>query len=708
MQPESRTTAERLQLALAAGALGDWSWEASTDIVSISARTAEVFGLPHAPITWTDMRALLHPDDQERARLAVMQALETRTDYDIEYRVNRPSGGQTWVAARGRGTYASDGAVIGMVGVVQDVTERKESEAAMREETRTLEMMNRIAIALASTLDIQSLLQTVTDAATRVSGAQFGAFFYNTRDKNGDAYMLYTLSGAPRAAFEKFGHPRATPLFGPTFRGEGVIRLDDVRADPRYGQWKPHNGMPPGHLPVCSYLAVPVRSRNGDVLGGLFFGHPEPGMFTYRSERLVTGIAAQAAAAIDNARQYEAAHRAAENERIARGQAELASKQKDEFLANLSHELRTPLNAILGWAQVLRRQSTPENKQLRDGLEVIERNTRLQAQLIEDLLDMSRITSGKMQLDVQTIMPITFIQAAFDTVQPAADAKGIRLLRVLDPAAGPISGDPNRLQQVLWNLLSNAIKFTPKEGKVQVVLERVNSHIEISVTDSGIGIKPEFLPHVFDRFQQADQSITRRHGGLGLGLTIVKHLVELHGGSVIVTSPGEGSGSTFTLNFPLAAVRPNTTETERVHPRASPPPLTNFSMPDLDGLRVLVVDDESDARDLVRHILGECGATVTTAGDASEALDCLVKNAPDVIVSDIGMPGMDGYEFLKRARVVLKELGRRVPAIALTAFARTEDRTRALQAGFLVHVAKPVEPTELAATVASVAGRTSS
>jgi PAS domain S-box-containing protein len=698
--------AERLRLALTASGLGDWSWDVRSDLVTLSRRTAEIFGIPHEPIAWATMRDLLHPEDRERARLAVEEAVADRSTYDIEYRVTRPDGARAWIMARGRGIYASDGTVLGMVGVVQDVTDSKHAEAAEREETRALEALHRTSLALASTLDIQTLLQTVTDAATRVCGAQFGAFFYNMQAENGDAYQLYTLSGAPRSAFEKLGHPRATPIFGPTFNGEAIIRLDDVLADPRYGQWPPHRGMPKGHLPVRSYLAVPVRSRNGEILGGLFFGHPETGVFSPRAERLVASIAAQAAAAIDNARLYSAATRAAEGERAARAQAEQAGKQKDEFLATLSHELRTPLNAILGWAQVLRRNASSPDDTTRQGLEIIERNTRLQAQLIEDLLDMSRITSGKMQLDVQTIMPSSVIEAALDTVQPAAAAKNIRLVKILDHSAGPIAGDPGRLQQVLWNLLSNAIKFTPKEGRVQILLERVNSHIEISVSDTGIGITPDFLPHVFDRFQQADASTTRRHGGLGLGLSIVKHLVELHGGSVKVHSPGENQGATFSVHFPLAATKPTELGSERVHPRAAPAPLSSFVMPNLAGLRVLVVDDEPDARDLVRHVLAECGALVTTCPDAHEALATLERQSFDVILSDIGMPEVDGYEFLRRARLVLQNTERRIPAVALTAFARSEDRTRALQAGFLVHVSKPVEPSELAATVASVTDRT--
>jgi CheY-like chemotaxis protein/anti-sigma regulatory factor (Ser/Thr protein kinase) len=316
---------------------------------------------------------------------------------------------------------------------------------------------------------------------------------------------------------------------------------------------------------------------------------------------------------------------------------------------------------------------------------------------------MSRITSGKLRLDMQPTQPATFIEAALETVRTAADAKGIRLEKFLDPSAGPIYGDPARLQQVIWNLLSNAIKFTPKGGKVQIVLERVNSHVEISVADTGCGIKPEFVPYLFERFRQADSATTRQYGGLGLGLSIVKSLVELHGGSVHARSPGEGQGTTVSVNLPLTAVHP-VEERERAHP-ATLQGLPAFTASELAGLRVLVVDDHGDARDLIQRVLEDCGAEVLTASGAVEALDLLQDHRPDVLVSDIGMPDVDGYELLRRVRALGPANGGRVPAIALTAFARSEDRTRALRAGFLVHVSKPVDPSELVATVASVAGR---
>ena len=513
---------ERLQLALDAGHLGDWNWDAVADRLTLGPRSAQIFGVPEGiAVTRAQMRKLLDTQDAERARKALDQALAEHTDYAVEYRVNHPAGGQRWVAASGRGRYAEDGSVLGMTGVMQDITERKQ--------------------------------------------------------------LL-------------------------------------------------------------------------------------------------------------------------ENERSAREDAERANTMKDEFLATLSHELRTPLNSILGWSQILKMGGSAAD--LQRGLDTIERSARVQAQLIEDLLDMSRITSGKVRLDIQPVAAIPIIEAAIETVRPAADAKYIRIEKLFDPAAGPIYGDPSRLQQIIWNLLSNAIKFTPKEGKVQVVLERVNSHVEISVADTGIGIKSEFLPYVFDRFRQADASTTRAFGGLGLGLAIVKHLVELHGGTVRVKSAGEGQGTTFAVHLPLAVIHRNADSGERVHPKTPLGVSADFKHSDLSGVKVLVVDDEADARELLRHVLSECDAEVFTADIAEDALAIIERERPHVLVSDIGMPNVDGYELLRRVRALGPARGGNLPAVALTAFARSEDRTRALRAGFLIHVSKPVEPVELVATVASVSGRT--
>ncbi|HET9577466.1 MAG TPA: PAS domain S-box protein [Usitatibacter sp.] len=384
-----------------------------------------------------------------------------------------------------------------------------------------------------------------------------------------------------------------------------------------------------------------------------------------------------------------------ESERAARAAAERANHTKDEFLATLSHELRTPLGAILGWTHVLRsgRASAADSAR---GLEAIERNARIQTQLIEDLLDMSRIMAGKMRLEMQPLDPAAFVEAALETARPSADAKGIRLEKVLEPGVGLVRGDASRLQQVVWNLLSNAVKFTPGGGVVRVEMRRVDSVLEIRVTDSGVGIDRAFLPQMFERFRQADGSLARRHGGLGLGLSIVKHVVDMHGGAIDADSAGPGKGACFTVRLPLA---PSPT---RRHDGASSLG-SDAGASDLRGLRILVVDDDDDGRDLVHRLLTECGAVVQVADCGARALDILGQGDIELVVSDIGMPEMDGYELLRRARPLLD--GRDVPVVALTAFARPEDRIRALRAGFAAHVAKPVEPAVLLSSVASLLHR---
>jgi PAS domain S-box-containing protein len=392
-----------------------------------------------------------------------------------------------------------------------------------------------------------------------------------------------------------------------------------------------------------------------------------------------------------------------EAERTARIEAQRVARMKDEFLATLSHELRTPLNAILGWTQVMRMPGSG-SAQLEQGLEVIERNARSQAQLIDDLLDLSRILAGRMRLDVQHIALVDVVRGALESVMPAAQGKGIRLESMLDPNAETVAGDPARLQQVVWNLLSNAIKFTPKGGRVQVLLARVNSHVEIRVSDTGIGIPAAFLPRVFERFSQRDSRPNRTYGGLGLGLAISKQLVELHGGTIQAASPGEGQGATFTVRLPLTMLHSEEKSSDRVHP-------THPTMPDatplprLDGVRVLVVEDETDARELIAGILAGQGAAVRQANSAEESLAKIASEPPDVLVCDIGMPGIDGYQLMRTIRA-REPKGRRLPALALTAFARPEDRKRSMLAGYQSHLAKPFDVAELVLQVATLAERT--
>ncbi len=392
------------------------------------------------------------------------------------------------------------------------------------------------------------------------------------------------------------------------------------------------------------------------------------------------------------------------SERATRVEAEAASRLKDEFLATVSHELRTPLTAVLGWTHLLR-GGRLDKAAAAHALETVERNANSQNQLIDDLLDVSRIITGKLRLDVQPLAPASFIEAAVEAVLPAAEAKGITLEKQLDTDAGSISGDPARLQQIVWNLLSNAIKFTPRDGHVHVRLERAGSHIEISVSDTGNGISEEFLPFVFDRFRQADGSTRRQYGGLGLGLAIVRHLVELHGGTVLAHSDGEGHGATFTVRLPRVPVYRREAETTRAQTAGRNTGHLTECPDKLDGLKVLVVDDEADTLELIRVLLGQCGAEVFTARSAAEALGLVEDARPDAIVSDIGMPGEDGFEFIRKLRELSPERGGRIPAIALTAYARAEDRLRVLRAGYQMHVAKPVELEELVTIVASVVGR---
>jgi signal transduction histidine kinase/ActR/RegA family two-component response regulator len=584
------------------------------------------------------------------------------------------------------------GAIVGAATLARDVTGTRAAEAErvrlIEENAAVTAALNNVGALVASDLNRDSVVQAVTDIATTLTTAEFGAFFYNVINDAGEAYTLYTLSGVPRAAFAGFPMPRNTQVFAPTFTGTGVVRSPDITRDPRYGHNAPHHGMPKGHLPVRSYLAVPVKGRSGDVMGGLFFGHSEPDRFSDHHERLAIGISAWASVALENARMYSLVQE--------------SSRLKDEFLASLSHELRTPLNAILGYARMLRAGMLGPEKHAK-AIETIDRNATSLAQIVEDVLDISRIISGKIRLTVQPVDLPHVVQNAIDAVTPAAEARGVRLEAVLDPQATPVSGDPERLLQIFWNVLSNAVKFTARGGKVQVRLERVDSHLELSVADTGIGIAPDFLPHVFERFRQADASSVRERGGLGLGLSISRQLAEMHGGTIEAASDGLGFGATFTVKLPLMIVQPSRDDRERARPRAAQ--AAAGASADLRDIRVLAVDDDPDAVRLVAEVLGAAAAQVTTASSAEAALAALDSDVPDVIVTDLGMPRVDGFQLLERIRSHGEPRVRRVPVAALTAYARSDDRVKALRAGFDIHLAKPIDPAELVAAVAALAKR---
>ena len=400
-------------------------------------------------------------------------------------------------------------------------------------------------------------------------------------------------------------------------------------------------------------------------------------------------------------RAEEERDRLLDRERRARGEAEAANRIKDEFLATLSHELRTPLASILGWANLLR-AAAPDAPISAQGLEVIERNAQNQRQLIDDLLDVSRIITGQLRLDVSQVDLTRIVADAIEVVGPAANAKRIHIACVFEPELCHVVGDPVRLQQVVWNLLVNAVKFTPEGGSIGVTLEQVNHRVRVSISDTGQGITPEFLPHVFDRFRQADGTTTRAHGGLGLGLAIVRHLVEAHGGTVAAESAGAGRGAAFTFTLPLPAVREEVSEVDLPDQRLESR-TRNRDATSLRGVRVLVVDDDTDARQMISAVLRRSGAEVKACCSAGEALTALPQWRPDVLMSDIGMPFEDGYDLIHQVRALTDEHGGRVPAAALTAYARDEDRTRAIAEGYQMHVAKPASSAELVAAVASLA-----
>jgi PAS domain S-box-containing protein len=484
------------------------------------------------------------------------------------------------------------------------------------------------------------------------------------------------------SAGEAIGQP-ITIIIPPERIDEEKLILERLRRGERLEHFETVRLAKNGKALDISLTASPIRGAAGRIIG-----------------------ASKIARDISERKQADEALRdAIGREQMLREKAEEASRVKDEFLATISHELRTPLNAILGWATLLRRHSLDEASATR-ALETIERNAKTQAQLIEDILEVSRITAGKLRLEVKPTELIPLIKNAIDAVQYAAEAKGVQLQMILDPVASHIQGDAVRLQQVVWNLLSNAVKFTPKGGLVQVRLERADSQAQITVSDTGEGISAGFLPYVFDRFRQAEGTTTRRHGGLGLGLAIARHLVEVHGGTIQAHSAGSGEGASFTVRLPLRAVRASgplaMTPPENAQPQE---PMVNVYPAILYGLRILAVDDELDTREMVKAVLEQYGADVITAGSAREAFEALPGFQPDVLVSDIGMPEEDGYSLIRKVRALKSEEGGKTPAVALTGYVRVEERMRALEAGYQMFVPKPVEADELVTMIANLVGR---
>ena len=572
---------------------------------------------------------------------------------------------------------------------------RIRAEEALREETRMLELLNRAGSVLASTLDIDTLLQSITDAATELTGAAFGSFFYNGKDANGDAFLLYTLSGAPREAFEKLGHPRPTSVFKPTFDGGPPVRSDDITKDPRYGRMGPHLGMPKGQLPVRSYLAASVCSRSGEVLGGLFFGHPEPNRFDERTEQNIAGFVAQAAVAIDNARLYDMAQRAAReregllaSERAARAEAERHSKMKDEFLAMLAHELRNPLAPITNAAQLLKMPTADENLRLK-ATNIISRQVRHMTELIDDLLDVSRVTRGLVKLEAETLELNAVLRSAVEQARPHIEAREHAL--TVDAPAQPVLvvGDRTRLVQVLVNLLNNAAKYTPPKGRITLRLEAGLESARLTVIDNGAGMDAKLLPHVFDLFTQAERTPDRSQGGLGIGLALVKTIVQMHGGQVEAHSDGPNLGASVSVLLPLAgsdAASPHAPARQRAGAR------------NVNPCVLTIVDDNADAAQSLAVLLRAQGHTVNVFEDGVRTLASSDIAHTQAFILDIGLPDMTGYELARR----LRREHPKATFIALTGYGQARDRDLSKQAGFDHHLVKPVEFRALANILAAL------
>jgi signal transduction histidine kinase/ActR/RegA family two-component response regulator len=587
----------------------------------------------------------------------------------------------------------------------REALRRARAEETLRDETRMLEALNRSGIALGATLELDTLLQQITDAATGLSGAAYGAFFQKADDANGNpgALALCALSGAAREQFAGLGHPANTAVFRPTLHEQGasVVRSDDITLDPRFGLSATHRGFPEGHLALRSYLAVPVVSRSGQLLGALFFGHPAPGIFTERAERLVAGIAAQAAAAIDNANLYEMAQQSArerdallQSERAARMEAERLSSMKDEFLAMLAHELRNPLAPISSSASLLSLQFAGEPR-VRQASTIIGRQVRHMSRLVDDLLDVSRVTRGLVELRTATVDLRDIVTSALDQTRPLIDERRHAVRLDLPDTPAWVEGDQTRLIQTVANIVNNAAKYTQEGGLIEVSLDTGPRALVLRVRDNGSGMPPELLPSVFELFTQGARTLARSQGGLGLGLALVRKLVELHGGEVHAHSAGVGQGSTFSVILPPADGP--AANMPRADMRAQAPPAAGR------GLRLMVVDDNVDAADSLASLLRTHGYVTAVEYGGRAALQRAERAPPDAMLIDIGLPDMDGYQLVRHLKNSRHTAD--MALIAVTGYGQPRDRERALEAGFAHHLVKPLDIAALLKILASLSER---
>jgi PAS domain S-box-containing protein len=676
-----------------------WITDATGGRTFVSRRWEESTGQPTEAALGLGWLDALHPDDALRVHEIVQAATRDQLGFSVDFRLRHHDGTHRWVMAMGRPHLGETG-FLGLVGVVVDLEERKRAELLLRRTQQAARFLANASMALTDLSDAPSVLKKV--AALAVPFLADWCVVDLALDDEKPSRLTVTHSEPRKAALAQElclrWPPRLDDATGPgSVLSTGTAELVEEVGDPGNLAWvrDESHGAALRELGLASYVSVPVRwSRRVRAVLTLGVADRER-QYQPSDLRVAEDLAQRASLAIENAELYRAALE--------------ADRRKEEFLAILSHELRTPLNAIVGWTHVLR-EGAGGPDMVKRAVDTIQRNALIQTDLIAAILDMSRAIAGKLRLDVRSVDMPAIIEAAMDTVRPAAQAKRVSLQAILDPGAGPISGDAGRLQQIVWNLLSNAIKFVPdKTGRVQVRLEAINSHVRLTVVDNGAGIDPEFLPHMFERFRQADSSHNRSHQGLGLGLSIVKHLVELHGGTVRAENREDGGGAIFTVDLPrrsvaaVAAVSaPLPAERQQTARVRQTVPSEGVSLKDVD---ILVIDDQDDARELLRTVLEHSGARVACAGSSREALHAIGTRRPDVVISDIEMPEESGYDFLRQLRALPSGDGGNLPVLALTAYATAHDRVKVLQAGFHTHLSKPVEPTELITAVANLARR---
>ncbi|MEG4517694.1 MULTISPECIES: response regulator [unclassified Microcoleus] len=695
---------ENLRFALEAANMIAFTWDVASGEVRRSSNAETQMGLgPDSTFgTFEQKKNAVHPEDRERFLADLDAALTDPGVYESEYRKVRPDGSVIWLHDKGRVVFDASGTPLRLSGVAIDITDRKQLEydreralARERSYLHRLQKLTSASVAINSTLSVAEILQLAADSARQILEVHQVAVNLNP-GANWDAGISKFSMSEKYAAWQDYcEEPDGTGIYQQVCQHQQAMRMtqSELEAHPA---WRGFGKAAGKHPPMRGWLAVPLTTRDGRTLGLIQLSDKYEGEFAEDDETILMQLAQAVSGAIDNARLYE--------------ESQQANRMKDEFLATLSHELRSPLNAILGWAQLLQQRNFNPAATGR-ALETIERNAKLQTQLIDDLLDISRIIRGKLTLNPCAVNLISLVEGALNTVRLAADAKSINLrfaigdlgletaeFSQLGKVSGNpqsqlnprfwVSGDPGRLQQVIWNLLTNAIKFTPRGGRVEIRLQRVDSEVELAVTDTGIGVAPNFLPYVFESFRQADATITRNYSGLGLGLAIVRQLVELHGGTVWASSPGLDRGSTFTFRLPSLQVNSIACEEAQVLAGAG----------NLLGVKILLVDDEVDSREFMRFVLADSGAAVRAASSAAEAFEVASQFGPDVLVSDIGMPQEDGYSLLRRLRSLNTQTGK-FWAIALTAYARDEDRDRAFTAGFDRHLSKPVQPDVLVETI---------